>query len=212
MTFYKFAKWLTYGIFRLIFKLEYDGLENIPLDKGFILTANHRSYLDPLFLAHKVPMTLRFMAKAELFEKPVLKHIVRWLNAFPVTRGSNDMTAMSRARDIVQGGGVLAMFPEGTRSKDGVPMRAKPGVAMIAGMVGCGVLPVGISFQGKLRFRRRVMVRYGKFITPEELAISPKSSLTVRKAAVRVMDEIVGVIDSECHGRFEGSVNADKGK
>jgi cytidylate kinase len=72
---------------------------------------------------------------------------------------------------------------------------------MIAGAVGCGVLPVGLSFQGKLRFRRRVIVRYGKFLTAQDLAIDPKASSTVRKAAVRVMDAIVNEIDEACGGR-----------
>ncbi|MCL2056869.1 MAG: 1-acyl-sn-glycerol-3-phosphate acyltransferase, partial [Oscillospiraceae bacterium] len=173
----------------------YAGTENIPADRGFILACNHRSYLDPIFLAHKVNEQLRFMAKEELFGGGLLTWVVTALGAFPVSRGSNDMSAMAKARDIVGGGGVLAMFPEGTRSKDGTPLRPKPGVAMIAGHMGCGVLPAAISYSGRLGFRRRVLVRYGTLITPEGLAIDPKASSTIRKAAVRIMDEIVKLIE-----------------
>jgi len=205
MSFYAFAKGLTYVVFRLIFKMEYDGLENIPDDRGYILASNHRSYLDPLFLAHKVNKSrLRFMAKEELFTKPLLGGIVRALGAFPVSRGRNDMSAMQKAREVVREGGVLAIFPEGTRSEDGVPLRGKPGVAMIAGVVGCDVLPVGISFKDRLRFRRRVMVRYGKLITAGELAIDPKTTSTIRGATVQIMDAVLSVIDRDCHGGFVG--------
>ncbi|MDL2233147.1 1-acyl-sn-glycerol-3-phosphate acyltransferase [Ruminococcaceae bacterium OttesenSCG-928-L11] len=203
MNLYGFGKAVTYLYVRLAFSMKYEGLENIPQDEGFIICCNHRGYNDPLFIAHKVKKPLHYMAKAEFYKNKFISALFRSLNAFPVDRGKGDMTAINHAKDIVKKGEVLAMFPEGSRSKDGKPQRAKPGVTMIAGMVGCGVLPVGVSYQGNLGFRKRVTVRYGKLLTPEKLGIDPKSSSTIRKAAVQVMDSIVGLMDKDCYGTYE---------
>jgi 1-acyl-sn-glycerol-3-phosphate acyltransferase len=200
--FYAFAKFITYLYVRIAFHMVYEGLENIPADQGFIISCNHRAFHDPIFIAHKIKPQLNFMAKAEFFKNRLMAAFFRALNAFPVSRGAGDMSAINHAKALVKNGGALVIFPEGSRSKDGLPGRANPGVAMIAGAVGCGVLPVGLSFQGKLRFRRRVVVRYGKFLTAEDLAIDPKASSTIRKAAVRVMDASGEEIDEVCGGRY----------
>lgn len=71
------------------------------------------------------------MAKAELFEIPVLKHVIRWLKAFPVSRGTGDTTAIETAMQVIRDGEVLGLFPEGTRSKDGNLLRFKSGLALI---------------------------------------------------------------------------------
>lgn len=201
--FYAFAKFLTYIYVRAAYHMVYEGLENIPEDQGFIISSNHLSYNDPLFIAHKIKPQLCFMAKSEFFENPFIRVLFKALNAFPVSRNSGDMSAINHAKELVKEGAALVIFPEGSRSRNGVPGRAKPGVAMIAGAVGCGVLPVGLSVPGgKVGFRKRIVVRYGKFLTAEALAIDPKSSSTMRKAAVKVMDAILDEIDASCHGNY----------
>lgn len=200
MNLYPFGKLVTYWYVRLAFHMVYEGLEHIPEDQGFVVSSNHRGFHDPLFIAHKVKKPLHFMAKAEFFENRFINALFRAVNAFPVKRGAGDMSAINHAKDMIKKGDALVIFPEGTRSKDGKPGRAKPGVAMIAGMVDCGVLPVGISYKGKLGFRKKVVVRYGPFLSAEELGIDPKASSTMRKAAVRVMDAIVDQMDADCFG------------
>ena len=207
MNIYPFAKLVSYWYVRLAYHMVYEGLENIPQGKGFVISCNHRGLNDPLFIAHKVRQPLFFMAKAEFFAKKIGNAFFRSINAFPVNRDKSDMSAINHAKKVVQDGGVLVIFPEGTRSPDGKPQRAKPGVAMIAGMVDCGVLPVGVSYRGKLGFRKRVVVRYGKFLPPEQLQIDMKASSTIRKAAVQVMDAIVAEIDADCFGTY--GINVD---
>ena len=212
MNLYPFAKTVSYWYVRLAYHMVYEGLENIPKGQGFVISCNHRGLNDPLFIAHKVKQPLFFMAKAEFFAKKIGNAFFRSINAFPVNRDKSDVSAINHAKKVVQDGGVLVIFPEGHRSPDGKPQRAKPGVAMIAGMVECGVLPVGVSYKGKLGFRKRVVVRYGKFLPPEALNIDMKSSGTIRKAAVQVMEAIVAEIDADCYGTYgaDGTHGADK--
>jgi 1-acyl-sn-glycerol-3-phosphate acyltransferase len=193
---YAFGKTVTYWLVRILFKMRYEGLENIPAGSGFILASNHRTYLDPLFIAHKLPCPVHYMAKAELFTAPILGFLVKRLKAFPVSRGSGDRTPLDTAVAFIKGGEVMGMFPEGTRSRDGKPMRPHSGVALIAAETGADVLPCAIVFEGKLRFRTPVTVRYGKLITSEELAADPASRTAIRTASKRIMEGIVGLLEA----------------
>lgn len=187
---YTFGRTVTYWLVRLLFRVRYVGLENIPKTKGFLLACNHRSNFDPLFIAHKLGHPVHYMAKIELFRVPVLGFLLPHLKAFPVSRGTGDTGAMDSAREIIRTGEVLGIFPEGHRSKDGKPQRARSGVAMIAGQTGAGVLPCAVCFGEKLRLRSLVTIRYGKLIPPEQLKVQLESPSTVRAAAKLVMDEI----------------------
>ncbi|MDR2933442.1 MAG: 1-acyl-sn-glycerol-3-phosphate acyltransferase [Oscillospiraceae bacterium] len=211
MNLYPLAKALTYIYIRFMYKITYEGLENIPADQGFILSSNHQTFYDPLFIAHKVKPQMHFMAKAEFFDKKIVGWLFRSLGAFPVQRGKSDKSAMDTARKIIESGDVMAIFPEGTRSKDGNPMRPKPGVAMVAGMVGCGVQPVGISYMGRLRFRKKVTVRYAPFLSARSLAIDAKSTATIRRASYMVMDAIVGAMDPDCYDTYSKAADKEKG-
>ena len=101
-----------------------------------------------------------------------MKHC--WLNAFPVSRGAGDMSAIQNAIQVLTvDKEVLGLFPEGTRSKDGNLLRFKSGLALIAQQSGAPVLPVTITYcDPKKRFRSRVVVTYGKLVTCEELGIT----------------------------------------
>lgn len=121
--FYKVVRALCAVFLRLAFRFRVVGLENVPDGGGFILAANHRSNWDPVLAGipvkrHKVC----YMAKAELFQKNALfARIITALGAFPIERGKGDTGAIDWADRIITGGGVLGMFPEGTRSKTGTP-------------------------------------------------------------------------------------------
>lgn len=192
---YGFGKLVTYWYVRLFFRMRYVGLENIPRAKGFILASNHRANHDPLFIAHRVPKGIHYMAKAELFRNKLLGWILRNVNAFPVARGTGDTSAIDTAKEVIRSGDVLGMFPEGTRSRDGKPLRARSGVALIAGQTGADVLPCAICFEGRLRFRTAVTVRYGKLITVDELGIDAEKPSMVRAASKRIMADIVALLE-----------------
>ena len=133
------------------------------------------------------------MAKEELFKKPFPRWFVTNMGAFPVTRGSSigSATALKTAEDIVSGGGVMGIFPEGTRSKDGKPKKAKSGVAVIASATNAPVLPVSIYYEGKLKLFKKITLRIGKPITHDELKIQSNDRSQLRRVSSLIMDNIV---------------------
>ena len=120
--FYSFCWWLCMIWIRVMYHVEIVGRENVPRDRGYILAANHRTNMDPIFVAAGVRAPIRYMAKVELFQKGKLfSWLLHRLGAFPVERGKGDTGAVEWAEQVVRSGAVLGMFPEGTRSKDGTP-------------------------------------------------------------------------------------------
>ncbi len=173
--FYQLALRALYLLWHFWFHLEINGRENVPNHGGYILASNHCSAIDPMIICQGVwHSKIHFMGKAELFEIPVLKHVIRWLGAFPVSRGSGDMSAIENAIKVLNADKeILGLFPEGTRSKDGSLLRFKSGLALIAQQSGAPVLPVTVTYCGsKKSFRSRVVVNYGKLISCEELGIT----------------------------------------
>ncbi len=95
----------------------------------------------------------------------------------------------------------LVIFPEGTRHKDGKVGKAKTGVVLIAARAGVPVVPVGLVYNQKLKFRSKILVKYGKPIMPEEISVSEKPLASeLKNAKERIMDEIKYLVEGENHG------------
>ena len=135
----------------LPFRLDVDGLQNIPRDGGCILASNHRSYLDGLVvaaLASRRGRKVRFLGKREIFEAPVFKHLVRAAGQIPVDRGSGSAKPLRSALDALDRGEAIAILPQGTipRGEDFFTpvLNGKPGVARMAVASGAPVIPIAL--------------------------------------------------------------------
>ncbi len=155
------------GIYKLLFKVEIEGIEKIPTDKSFILTPNHLSNFDPPLIAAFLPIeNMAYMAKASLFKVPVVAQLIKAFGAFPVQRGEG-MAAIRVSIRLLKSGRCLAIFPEGKRVRTrGVLGQGKQGAVMLATKVGVGILPVGIEATYKLRSKVKVTV--GDYIDMSE--------------------------------------------
>lgn len=124
------------------------GSEHIPASGPVILAANHISYMDPLalgYVASRRHRRARFLAKAELFNTPVLGTLLRNGRQIPVLRNTPDAAhALAGGLDALANGECVAIFPEGTLSDDGNPMAGHTGVARLAAFSGVPVVPVGL--------------------------------------------------------------------
>src|SRR3954452_12669100 len=113
-----------------------DGAEHIPREGPAVIAPNHKSFYDSFFLALATPRPMWFMAKNELIEPWYGAYLAR-LGAFPVRRGESDEDALETAREVLRSGGLLALFPEGTRIRDpdklGEPKRGAARLALEAG-------------------------------------------------------------------------------
>ena len=197
MTFYDFAFIECNAFVKVGFKFRAEGVENLPQTGGYILCSNHRSYLDPIFLGVKVKRQLAFMAKEELFRVKVLGPIIKKLGAFPIARGKGDTGAVEFAIDTVKSGKALMLFPEGTRSKDGKLLKLKSGVIVIASQSQGLIVPSAIVFEGKLRFRRKVTVRYGKPISCDELELNGVDRQSLKVAREKLTARISELLEVE---------------
>ena len=182
MIFYKISRAATFLVSKILYKVRYEGLENVPNDRGFILCSNHISTFDPILIAVRLKPQCFFMAKEELFENKLLAPIIRGLGAFPVTRGKGDTAAIEKAVDYVKNGKVVAIFPEGHRSEDGKLQKLKSGAVVIAAETGMGLQPCVIKKGPQKRLRTPVVIRYGKFITHEQLGLTGKVPSQIRAA------------------------------
>jgi len=187
------AKPVMYGLYRL----EVDGLENIPATGGFVLSANHVSNFDPWPLG--VPLGarhyLRHMAKSELYWWP-MKYLVDAGGGFPVKRGERDTEAMETAVELARKGDAVVMFPEGTRRKKGMrkkwEARAHSGAARIALEAGVPLVPAAIAGTDRLARLGKLRVRYGPPIRLDDLTGLDEHE-AARVATERLMEAIHGM-------------------
>jgi 1-acyl-sn-glycerol-3-phosphate acyltransferase len=136
---------------QVYFSLERNGRKNIPKKGPVILASNHRSFLDPFVVGCLVRRPVYFVAKKELFEKRWQGWILNRLGAFPVKRGESDEESMATARGVLERGGALVIFPEGTRHRNGPLGRPKRGVGRLALETGAPVVPVAVMGTDRAR-------------------------------------------------------------
>lgn len=127
-----------------LYRVKVVGSENIPQDDGYILCANHKSMLDPIFIAIAFPSQINFMGKKELFENKFLAGFLNGLGAFPVDREGRDLSSLKNSIKLLKEEKTLGIFPEGTRTQNIARENMKDGVAYIALKAKKDILPVEI--------------------------------------------------------------------
>jgi 1-acyl-sn-glycerol-3-phosphate acyltransferase len=140
--------------------------EKVPPSGPVILAPNHFSFMDHFFLGAPLRRRVRFMAKSQLFAPP-MQFFYSHGGVFPVRRGVRDEEAMTTARTILERGGLMAMYPEGGRSRTGhLASEAKAGIGRLALQTGATIVPVAIHGSARVRNWKRlefpkVTVQYG---------------------------------------------------
>lgn len=135
---------LVFPVFRGLFRGRTVGNENVPTQGPVVVVANHGSHLDPPLLGHALGRPVAFMAKAELFNVPLLGPIIRACGAYPVRRGASDREAIRTATARLEQGWATGVFLDGTRQPDGRINDPMPGAALLAARSGAPLLPVAI--------------------------------------------------------------------
>jgi len=156
---YTGAKGFFYPALRYGLRWTIEGDERIPRSGPVILASNHVSYLDPLtlaYVANRRGRRLRFLAKAELFDKRGLGSMLRAAHQIPVQRGTGSaVDALDAAVDALRRDECVAVFPEGTISLDLEPMTGKSGTVRLARAAGVAVTPVGLWGTHRIMFKGR---------------------------------------------------------
>lgn len=201
---YRFCRAVCYGSMRLFCRMRVTGLDLVPREGGAILAANHASYLDPPILGCAVHWRMiRYMARDSLFRFPVMGWLLRQLGVVPLARERGDVAALRRGLQILKEGGLLAVFPEGTRSPDGTMREAKGGIGFLVAKAGVPVVPAHIrgSFDAWPKGRRMprprpIALTYGPAITPAEIAALGSDKQSYERIAALIMERIAALRDA----------------
>ena len=183
---FRSIRFLYRSYFSIFCRAEIIGLENVPQTGGVIIAPNHISLADPPLAACYLKRPLFFMAKKELFDIFLLGKVIKMTNAFPVDRTKQDIVAFRNAINVLKCGNALLIFPEGTRSKDGLIGNARLGISMIAASANVAVVPVRIINSEKaLRFKK-IKIIFGAPIAPPLIGTRE----TYRIFADKIIEEI----------------------
>ncbi|HSM37745.1 MAG TPA: lysophospholipid acyltransferase family protein [Candidatus Limnocylindrales bacterium] len=188
------------------------GLENVPRQGPYLLVANHCSNFDPPMLGwavgHNTGRVIHFMAKDEMRSWFLVGWMARSAGTFFVRRGAGDRGAQRLAQEVLRVGRPLAIFPEGTRSRDGQLNEPRLGAAMLAMTSDVPVLPVGISgthriFPGRSRWPHRspIAFRIGQPFRLPHTDTLDRSAL--REGTDRIMREIAALLPPDQRGKWE---------
>ena len=200
--FYTVLHFLLVWPIRIIFRIRVTGKKNEPRRKDgpYLVCANHQTVLDPVFIAAATGRQQpHFMAKESLFRVFFLGRLVRWIGAFPVSRGRSDVGAIKHTIQLIESGRSVGMFPQGTRcpGEDPKNTKVKPGVGMIAARTGVQILPVFIGMKDqKWKFFRRVRIVVGEPIPFERFGYDKEQPGEYARISAEVFAEICRLGDT----------------
>ena len=190
MSFYNFMLKLFSIFSRTFFKFEVIVTENIPSEGNLIIAANHKSNLDPIFVASAVNKKRKMtaIAKEELFKNKILAKILNKVEIIPINRQNPGLGTIKRILKYIKNDYALVMFPEGTRSKTDDFNNAKAGLSLFATKAKAEIVPCTIYSSYKLF--KPAKIYFGKPISLEEYYKQKLTSEDHERISGEVMDII----------------------
>ena len=200
-------------LFRGIFRLTVLGGEHVPRTGALLLAGNHTGFLDGPLVYALSPRSATFLTKAELFVGPLARPL-GWLGQIPVHRGQPDRAALRAGLAVLQGGGALGVFPEGTRGS-GTMEAVSDGLAYLALRSGAPVLPIAVLGTAEAmprgshlpRWRAPVTVVFGVPVTLQ-VEGDPRARRTVRAAAEQLRLALVAHLQAATEASAHASATS----
>lgn len=196
-------------VLRTVFGFRVEGGDHEPRTGPLLIVSNHVSELDPLVVGSALRRPVRYMAKEVLFRPPLLRWWITHCGGFPVRRGEPDRRAFRTALAVLERGGSLVMFPEGTRGTSLRDLRPpEPGAALLALRTGASVLPVAVigtdavlprgasrPARGTIRVRVGAPIRAGEGVPRESGHISRDEIDALGRLYMGVIARLLGVTE-----------------
>ena len=186
-----------------LWKFELRGFDQLPETGPAILCANHVSFLDSAFLIIQAPRNISFVGKSEYLDSWKTRKLFPALGMIPIDRGGGEKSnlALDAAEQVLHRGELFGIFPEGTRSRDGMLYKGKTGAARLALKIGCPIFPVGIIGTKEIqppdakvpKLGGHVSITIGKPVSPDRYAHRSDDHLLLREMTDEVMFEIQSI-------------------
>ena len=194
------TKMVTAPIARRLWHIDTKGYDKLPADGGAILCPNHISFLDSAFLLLTLPRRISFVGKAEYLDSWKTKYLFPAMGMIPIDRSGGDAStsALDTATEVLERGELFGIFPEGTRSRDGMLYKGHTGPARLAVRTGCPIYPVGIVGTADIqppdaklpKLFKECSIEVGDPIDPSRYAGRGLDHLVYRELIDEVMYEI----------------------
>jgi 1-acyl-sn-glycerol-3-phosphate acyltransferase len=196
---YQIVRFLIWLVAKLLWRISFEGLENVPDTGPFVLAPVHRSFIDFGLVSGITRRRMGYMGKESLWKNKALGSFITMLGAYPVNRGAPDREALKRTLEILEKGEPLVLFPEGTRRAGPVIEHLHEGAAFVASRAGVPLVPVGIGGSEKAlpkgkRLPRPVKIHVivGPPLTPPALAEGARHPS--RRAVKELTVQLQGVL------------------
>lgn len=184
---------------RVLWKIEFRGLENVPVNGGLVIASNHQTYIDPFWLSLPIKRPTRYLAWSAAFNWPVVGKCISLFGAWPLALEGSDPAAIRRSLQWLRDGGAVVIFPEGARSTStGELDRFKAGAVRLALEANVPILPVTIRGGNQVWPKGWRLPRLGKVVItyhPLQHA-APAANEETRACARRETDHLARVIAS----------------
>ena len=228
---YTVGLWTAAPAIKLLWRPKIEGLENIPTEGGAIFAGNHNSVADEFMLGAVVPRHISFWAKEDYFSGTgptglFFRTLMNGLGAIPVHRagGRAALSAFDAAIPVLQEGGLVCVYPEGTRSPDARLYRGRTGAARLALAAGVPIIPVGTIGTEKIQPIGQVLptvkpgsvtIKFGKPIDVGPWTGAESASTAAREVTDTVMSAIQQLTGQEYVPRYapkRAEAGSGKGK
>lgn len=210
---------LAWPVCQRLWTINTSGFDRLPVDGPAILCPNHISFIDSIFLGFALPRNVSFVGKAEYLDSWKTKKLFPALGMIPIDRsgGSASQSALDAARRVLERGELFAIYPEGTRSRDGKLYKGRTGPARLAFATGAPIFPVGIVGTDEVqpigakfpRPRTECSITIGRPIRPERYAGRGPEHLAWRSMTDEVMFEIRAMTGQTYVDRYAGEAASD---
>ena len=197
-----------------LWRFDLQGFDQLPETGPAILCSNHVSFLDSAFLIIQAPRNISFVGKSEYLDSWKTRRLFPALGMIPIDRegGEKAHAALNAAENVLKRGELFGIFPEGTRSRDGMLYKGKTGAARLAIKIDCPIFPVGIVGTREIqppdakvpRIGGRVSITIGKPISPARYVQRSDDHLVLREMTDEVMFEIQSITGQQYRNVYAG--------